>query len=139
MTERKPPGMTWETWIDRQIREAQQRGEFDGLSTAGKPIADLDGPRDEDWWHKKLLQREGVDTLPKTLRVRRQLDRALADIAAAGSEDEVRRIVAEINEAILDVNRKAASGPPSNLMPLDLDRVLTTWANGRGQTDPTQS
>ena len=133
MTARKPPGMTWESWIDRQIREAQDRGEFDGLSTAGKPIPDLTAPRDEDWWHKKLLQREGVDTLPKTLRVRRELDRALAEIAAADDEAEVRAIVARINEAILDVNRKAASGPPSNLMPLDVERVVTTWRAGRDE------
>ncbi|MFP3905564.1 MAG: DUF1992 domain-containing protein [Acidimicrobiales bacterium] len=133
MTERKPSGMTWETWIDRQIREAQERGEFDGLSTAGRPIPDLLAPRDEDWWHKKLLQREGVDTLPKTLQVRRQLDRALADIAAADDEVVVRDIVATINQAILEVNRKAASGPPSNLMPLDIERVVAAWAAGRDE------
>lgn len=133
MTERKPSGMTWETWIDRQIREAQERGEFDGLSTAGWPIPDLLAPRDEDWWHKKLLQREGVDTLPRTLQVRRQLDRALADIALADEEDAVREIVGTVNQAILEVNRKAASGPPSNLMPLDVERVVATWAAGRGE------
>ncbi|MDZ7679038.1 MAG: DUF1992 domain-containing protein [Acidimicrobiales bacterium] len=133
MTERKPSGMTWETWIDRQIREAQERGEFDGLSTAGQPIPDLLAPRDEDWWHKKLLQREGVDTLPRTLQVRRQLDRALADIAAADDEGAVRDIVDTVNQAILEVNRKAASGPPSNLMPLDVERVVATWAAGRDE------
>jgi hypothetical protein len=123
--------MTWETWIDRQIRDAQERGEFDGLTTAGKPIPDLDRPRDGDWWTKKLIQREGVDTLPKTLRVRKELEQALADIAAADDEAEVRTIVATINAAILEVNRKAASGPPSNMMPLDVERVVTTWSEGR--------
>ena len=28
MTERKPPGVSWESWIDRQIREAEERGAF---------------------------------------------------------------------------------------------------------------
>ncbi len=32
MTERKPPGVSFETWIDKQIREATERGEFAHLS-----------------------------------------------------------------------------------------------------------
>jgi hypothetical protein len=44
MTERKPPGMRYEDWIERQIREAQERGAFDDLPGAGKPIPGLDRP-----------------------------------------------------------------------------------------------
>ncbi|NED90626.1 DUF1992 domain-containing protein, partial [Streptomyces sp. SID11233] len=36
MTQRKPPGLDFESWIDRQIREAEERGEFRAL--AGKPL-----------------------------------------------------------------------------------------------------
>ena len=28
----------WEKWIDQQIREAQERGEFDNLPGKGKPL-----------------------------------------------------------------------------------------------------
>lgn len=135
MTERKPPGMTWETWIDRQIRDAQERGEFDGNRFHGRPLPGLDGRRDPDWWVKGLARREGVDQLPTTLRVRKELEEALEAIAGADSEDEVRAIVAGINARILDVNRKASSGPPSNLMPLDESRVLRTWAEGRAEVE----
>ena len=38
MTERKPPGTSWETWIDAQIRVAREQGAFDNLPGAGKPI-----------------------------------------------------------------------------------------------------
>ena len=58
MTERKPPGVSWESWIERQIREAQERGEFDNLPGAGKPIEGLEGPHDELWWLKRMLERE---------------------------------------------------------------------------------
>jgi hypothetical protein len=44
MTEREPPGMRCEDWIERQIREAQERGAFDDLPGAGKPIPGLDRP-----------------------------------------------------------------------------------------------
>lgn len=128
--------MTWETWIDRQIREAQERGDFEGLRGTGKPLPGLDGRRDPDWWHKQLMRREGIEALPTTLLVRKELDAALEAIAAAGSEPEVREIVERINARILDVNRKASSGPPSNLVPLDPDRVLRTWQEGRAQPRP---
>jgi hypothetical protein len=131
--QRKPPGLDWETWIDRLIRQAQERGEFDQNSLRGKPIPSLGRRRPDDWFAQQLMAREGVEQLPKTIRVRKNLDRALEEIAAAGDEDEVRRIVADINEQILEVNRKAASGPPSNMMPLDLDRVLATWREGHGR------
>jgi hypothetical protein len=39
----------------------------------------------------------------------------------------VRRILAAINRKILEGNRKAASGPPLNLMPFDVDRVVGDW------------
>jgi Domain of unknown function (DUF1992) len=37
MTQRKPPGTSWETWIDAQIRVATEAGAFDNLPGAGKP------------------------------------------------------------------------------------------------------
>jgi len=60
MAERKPPGVSWETWVDRQIREGMERGEFDALPDHGKPIRDLDRPRDDSWWVKDKLRREQV-------------------------------------------------------------------------------
>jgi hypothetical protein len=38
MTERKPPGVSFETRVERQIREAIEHGEFDDLPGAGRPI-----------------------------------------------------------------------------------------------------
>ena len=43
----------------------------------------------------------------------------------------MRQIVAEINERIRSVNRLATAGPPSNLMPLDLERTLDDWRAAR--------
>jgi len=36
------------TWVDLQIRQAQERGEFDNLPGAGKPIEGLGGEHDPD-------------------------------------------------------------------------------------------
>jgi hypothetical protein len=129
MTERKPPGVTWDTWIDKQIREAEARGEFDDLPGKGKPLKDIDKPRDELWWVRDKLRREDVEYLPPTLQVRKDLDEARERIRNAPSEADVRAIVEEINEKIRYVNKHAVSGPPSNLYPLHLETVLERWRN----------
>jgi DnaJ homologue, subfamily C, member 28, conserved domain len=127
VTERKPPGIGFQSWVERQIQEAMERGEFDNLPGAGKSIADLDKPHDELWWIKDKLRRENLSYLPATLALRKEAEDALATALAARSEGQVRRILAAINRKILDGNRKAASGPPLNLMPFDVDRVVADW------------
>ena len=127
MTDRKPPGIGFETWVERQIRAATERGEFDNLPGAGKPIEDLDEPHDELWWVKRKLRRERFSYLPPTMALRKESEDALEAAARAGSEAEVRRIMADINAKIVEGNRKAASGPPLNLMPFDVERVVGAW------------
>jgi hypothetical protein len=135
MTERKPPGVGFETWVERQLREAAERGAFDDLPGAGKPIPDLDQPHDELWWVKQKLRRENFSYLPPTIALRKQAEEALEAAARAGSEDAVRRIVADINAKIIEGNRKAASGPPLNLAPFDVERVVRDWRDRRGSAE----
>jgi DnaJ-like protein len=127
MTERKPPDVGWESWVERLIREAMERGDFDNLPGQGKPIPGLDGPDDEMWWIRDKLRREQVSHLPPALALRKELDEAMDRIAAARTEVEVRRHVAAINDRIIYLNAHTTSGPPSSLTPLDVDRVLEEW------------
>ena len=131
MTDRKPPGIDFGTWVERKIREAAERGAFDNLPGAGKPIPDLDKPHDELWWIKRKLRDEQLATLPPTIALRKEAEEALLAAARAGSEEQVRRIVAEINARIVEGNRKAASGPPLNLAPFDVERVVRDWRDRR--------
>jgi hypothetical protein len=139
-TRRKPKGATWESWVDRQIRDGIERGEFENLPGKGRPLDGIgaDGSeshRDEDWWLKAKLRRERLSYLPPTLAIRKELEEALDAVAVASREDVARRIVDDINERIRDVNRRGAEGPPSSVMPLDVDAVLTKW---RAQRDSTR-
>jgi Domain of unknown function (DUF1992) len=127
MTERKPPGVSFGTWVERQIREATERGAFDNLPGSGKPIPDLDKPHDELWWVRQKLRREDFSYLPATMALRKEAEDALEAAKRAASEAEARRIVADINARIVEGNRKAASGPPLNLMPFDAERVVSAW------------
>ncbi|PSK90189.1 uncharacterized protein DUF1992 [Murinocardiopsis flavida] len=135
MTERKPPGVEFETWVDKQIREATERGEFDGLSGAGKPIPDIDRPRDDMWWVKKKLREENVSLLPPTLALRKEAEEAHAEAMGARTEAAVRRIVTEINAKITAMNARPPAGPPLNRMPFDPERVVTQWREHREGTE----
>jgi hypothetical protein len=131
VTERKPPGVTWETWIDKEIRDAMERGEFDDLPGKGKPLPDIDRPRDELWWVRQKLKRENVQLLPPSLQVRKDLDAVRERIAATDDEKVVRALVAAINEKIREVTRSIVSGPPSTLVALAVERVVERWRDER--------
>jgi hypothetical protein len=81
MTERKPAGMRFESWVERQIREAQDRGEFDNLAGAGKPLPGLTGHYDDMWWVKRVVQREHLSLLPPMLALRKEAEELLAGLA----------------------------------------------------------
>ncbi|MEV0145391.1 MULTISPECIES: DUF1992 domain-containing protein [unclassified Nonomuraea] len=128
MSDRKPYGVNFESWIDRQIREAEERGEFDDLPGKGKPLPDLDKPHDDMWWIKQKLRSEGLSMpLPPTLALRKDAEEALAEARAARSEREARQIVEEVNARIREAIRTGLSGPPLNLLPFDVERVAAEW------------
>lgn len=132
MTERKPPGVSFESWVDRQIREAEARGEFAELPGAGKPLpGGGDTSYDELWWVKQKMAREGLSSLPPTLALRKEAEDALAAARKAPSEGAVRRIVTEINVKIRDMMFKPPPGPPLGLKPYDVDEVVREWRETR--------
>ncbi|MET8566999.1 DUF1992 domain-containing protein [Streptomyces sp. NPDC004783] len=134
MTERKPPGVEFESWVDKQIRDAEARGEFDRLPGAGKPLpGDVDSTYDEQWWIKRKLAREGVSVLPPTLALRKEAEDALEAAANAPSERAARRIVEEINVRIRDVMFKPPPGPPLGLKPYDVEEVVRRWRERRAE------
>jgi hypothetical protein len=111
MTDRKPPGVGFGTWVEHKIREAAERGAFDNLPGAGKPIPDLDKPHDELWWIKRKLHDEQLAYLPPTIALRKEAEAALAAAARAGSEAEVRAIVAGINAKIAEATARRPPAP----------------------------
>jgi hypothetical protein len=119
--------MSLSSWIDSQIREAQERGEFDNLAGAGKPLKGIDQP-DDLWWVKQLLVREEISYLPPALALRLEAEKFRAGLATVPSEVAVRQATQELNERIRDLNRKPGiDGPPSTLMPLDVEAVVVEW------------
>lgn len=135
MTPRRPPG-NFETWVEKEIRAAMERGEFQDLQGEGRPIADLHEPADELRWVRQKLKREGFTFLPASLALRKEAEDAREAAQRAGSEDEVRAIVEAINEKLLDAVRKPLSGPPVYVPPFELDAVLARWRESHPEPGP---
>jgi hypothetical protein len=131
MTERKPAGMSWETWRDELIRLAREEGAFDNLPGAGKPLADLGDSYDPDWWVKKLVQREKLSMLPPALELLRKVEAQIEQIWKLSYEAEVREQVRALNGEIVRANAQAAEGPPTRLAPLDADTIVAQWRAAR--------
>jgi hypothetical protein len=137
MVERRPHRVSFETWIDRQVREAMERGEFDNLPGAGQPLRGIDDPYDEMWWVKQKLKRENVSILPGTLALRKEAEDALSAAKAAKTEPLARLILTDINGKIRDALLRPLTGPPLSLMPFDVEGVIEQWRCSHPEPPPS--
>jgi hypothetical protein len=127
MTERKPPEISFTSWIDQQIHEAAQRGAFDNLPGAGKPL-----PRGEtggDAWLRNYLAREGVaaeELLPTPLRLRKERERLAETVSGLRTEAEVREVVRDLNRRIMEW-RRIPTGPSIFLALVGEETMVSRW------------
>jgi Domain of unknown function (DUF1992) len=133
MTERKPPDLSLTSWIDRQINEAAERGAFDNLSGAGKPLPKRTEEDAAQAWLREYLRREGVsaeDLLPTPLRLRKEIERLTESVQDLRSEQQVRRVAADLNRRILEW-RRIPVGPPLFLPLVDADTLVSRWRDAQ--------
>ncbi|MFE7747370.1 DUF1992 domain-containing protein [Nocardia sp. NPDC057455] len=138
MTERKPAKQTFESWIDKQIRESAERGEFDNLPGTGKPIPGAGRAQDEDWWLRGYLRREGVGSealLPPSLLLRRDIEHLPEEVRDSTSERQVRAAVSELNKRIVDWLRMP-EGPFVPIAPVNADDIVEQWRHARESARP---
>lgn len=125
------PRPRYESTAERLIREAQERGEFDNLPGAGKPLPGLDGRHDPDWWIKGLMEREKVSVLPPSLALRKQVDELAETVASEASEANVRAIVTSLDELVRQSHRSPLGGPQVFVRRIDVDAMVDQWRQAR--------
>jgi len=119
-------------WVDLQIQKAMERGEFDDLPGAGKPLKSLGTQHDPDWWLKQLIEREQITgVLPPALQLRK--DDALLDgeLDRLGSEPDVRRELESFNRRVIEARRQLLGGPPVITPTRDVEAEVAAWRQRR--------
>lgn len=132
LTERKPPGMSAEDWVERQIRAAQERGDFDNLPGTGKPIPKRPGGTME--WVAQKLREENADVtalLPPALALRKEVDELPERLAGERREAAVRAIVKDLNLRIAKAHREPQVGPPLRIGLVDVEETVAAWREQR--------
>jgi hypothetical protein len=115
-------------WVDQQLRIAMERGDFDNLPGAGKPIKDLGAQHDPDWWIKRLVEREKITgVLPPALQLRKDDAELDARLDRHTAESEVRRVLEEFNARVMKARYTPVDGPPLITMPRDVDAEVGRW------------
>lgn len=116
-------GRSWETLIDRQIREAMEEGKFDNLPHQGAPLPNDENPHAGEWGLAfRMLRNAGyappwieADKEIRELLARREalLARVAGNPPTVGQRrrdhDAVEKLVREINAAIARLNSAAPS------------------------------
>src|SRR3954453_7442741 len=119
-------------WVDLQIKQAMERGEFDNLPGAGKPIKNLGTQHDPDWWIKQLIEREKITgVLPAALQLRKDDAELDAQLDRHTAESEVRRLLEEFNARVMKARYTPVDGPPLVTMPRDVDAEVDAWRERR--------
>ncbi|MEU8300461.1 DUF1992 domain-containing protein [Micromonospora sp. NPDC048909] len=123
----------WEATVEAQIRSAQERGEFDNLPGAGKPIPGRNQPYDESWWIKSFMEREKLPSellLPIPLQLRRKIERVPHDVRDLPTEQAVRAFCAVLNTEVMAWLRMP-TGPKVVVRPVNVDEVVRRWRDER--------
>jgi hypothetical protein len=139
VTERKPQGLSFTSWIDQQVADAERRGVFDDLPGAGKPLAIRpDGGDYGQAWVRDYAKREGVapeEFLPTPLRLRREIELLGEGVSGFRSEAEVREAAADLNRRIVEW-RKIPLGPPVHVRLVNADDLVSRWRAARSPASP---
>jgi hypothetical protein len=118
-------------WVDLQVRAAINRGEFENLPGAGKPLL-LPAQHDPDWWVKRLIEREKISGVAPPAIALRHEDAELDDtLDREWSEDGVRRLVEDFNRRVIEARRQLTGGPPVITKPRDPDVEVDRWRERR--------
>jgi hypothetical protein len=122
-------------WVELQVRQAMDRGDFDRLPGAGKPLRGLDGAHDPNWWVKRLVEREqiGDAVLPPALALRKEANELLDRIDRETTELGVRRLVSDFNQRVVEARRQLLGGPPVITRTRDVELEVRGWRDRRAE------
>jgi hypothetical protein len=131
--------MSFGTWIDHQISQAQERGAFDALAAAGRPLPDIDRDESSYDWALKWARRQNEDVvgmLPPALALRRERDLMPDVVPSLPSEAAVRALAEDYDARVRAFWRRPQEGPAVVPGLADADALVRLWHATRPPAPP---
>jgi hypothetical protein len=135
-------GRSWESFAERQIREAHEAGAFDDLPHRGERLP-LEGREDERWLAHNLMKQNRIAPpwveadrdvralLERRARVLARARRSRTEIARRRDRAELVEVVEAANRAIFRLNYEAPTDRQHRVT-LDLEDELDRLAEAHG-------
>jgi DnaJ-like protein len=143
MTERKPRGMSFETWVDSQISRAQAQGAFKGLPGYGRPLPRRDREKTAFDWALEWARRENGDDeelvagmLPPGLALRRERDLLRDAVTQLPTEAAARAMAEDYNERVRAFWRRPQFTPDVVPGLADVEALTAHWRETRPAPQP---
>lgn len=129
----------FESLAERRIREAMERGEFDDLPLAGQPL-DFSDADDPQWWIKRWMKREHIDTAalaPLVVQLRREADGFPEALSRFDREDDLREYLADYNHRVKQDRLASRFSAESRIIApvVDVEALVARW-RGRDRRRP---
>jgi hypothetical protein len=119
-------------YVETAIQQAIRRGEFDDLPGAGKPLPDLGGEHDPDWWIRRKIETEKLTGLgPPALTLRVEHAEMAERLDAITREPAVREALEDFNRRVIEARRQLLGGPPVVTPTIDVDTEVAAWVERR--------
>ncbi|MGC4963619.1 DUF1992 domain-containing protein [Gordonia sp. DT218] len=131
----QPP--RYESRVERVIREATERGEFDNLPGMGSPL-DLSDADDPDWWVKRKIRDENLDSsalLPMPLQLRKEAQGFPESLRSIADESAVREILTDFNRRVREAHLGSRAGLPTLITAhtVVVDDLVRQWRDLRAR------
>lgn len=127
-------------FVETSIQQAIRRGEFDDLPGAGKPLPDLGGAHDPNWWIRRKIENENLSGLgPPALTLRVEHAELDERMDAFVHEADVREALEDFNRRVVEARRQLLGGPPVVTPTVDVEERVAAWAGRRRVVAPVES
>ncbi len=128
----------FESYPDRLVREAMERGDFAHNPLHGKHIPLGRAGQNKPWIVERLEHEDLSGIVPEPVLLRREKQALATTLADVPTEAEAREIIEALNERIRRQTMNPTTGPRIVVSLVDVESAIRTWQSDHRRLPPHQ-